>query len=562
MSGEHSRTQIPCYKCSSLFSSLQQENRSLSEDLLVFKLHCIDLEKKVKAFEEDSFNWADVDSDYPDPTSIRLSSFGDYLLKVLFWFPFIGTILAFFLSASHKKKRKAASTDPKWILWSNFYQSWLADMFIRSRSPKSVCRTTLMISSFMLLGNIPESCWRLLQRLKIVTTKETTEKWIRGYKKTLKSKSSFLIHCFDNVEIWLKKQMIRSGNKTEIIFAISRYNVEVPIEVHITAAELWNPVERNQFGAWIQSNNDESIEFAVDNWNTFIARPRDQPLKYLFSGTASSVPKSDITFLKPMFDLQTKEYGDIVKIVDQMYTESMEGTDRIFAIVAADWQGWIKLFNMHIDNPAMYHWLVPVPGEWHTLWHTLKGVYHIYYNTILFPFSKVFGFKSLDRECKNFHYGEDLLEMVTISVSSWIEQCVAVNPQLTVIQWLESIRRNQPAYELAYACIHYFVPYWVMRSTLKWNKVGEMEKFWRYWTHLFIACKKNNYSAMCIKFLWVLKSLHPQVKAVYDQHRVVSFSGEAGTGIPFDGLCELVSFFYFPLLFIAFHCILLTVISG
>ena len=39
----------------------------------------------------------------------------------------------------------------------------------------------------------------------------------------------------------------------------------------------------------------------------------------------------------------------------------------------------------------------------------------------------------------------------------------------------------------------------------------------------------------------MLESLHPTIKAEYDKHRVLSFSGDEGTGIPYDGVVELVS---------------------
>ena len=38
----------------------------------------------------------------------------------------------------------------------------------------------------------------------------------------------------------------------------------------------------------------------------------------------------------------------------------------------------------------------------------------------------------------------------------------------------------------------------------------------------------------------VMKSLNPQVKALFDQYRVLSFSGDVGSGIPMDGVIELV----------------------
>ena len=67
-----------------------------------------------------------------------------------------------------------------------------------------------------------------------------------------------------------------------------------------------------------------------------------------------------------------------------------------------------------------------------------------------------------------------------------------------------------------------------------------MESWWRYWIHLFLAAKKHQYASMSIKFLWVLKKMHPAIRAIYDQYRVFSFTGNEGTGIPADGVNELV----------------------
>ena len=68
-----------------------------------------------------------------------------------------------------------------------------------------------------------------------------------------------------------------------------------------------------------------------------------------------------------------------------------------------------------------------------------------------------------------------------------------------------------------------------------------MKDLWRWWIHLFIAAKKKNYTVLSIKFLWIMESLSPEVKAIYDDYRVFSFTGDEGTGIPADGCCELVN---------------------
>jgi hypothetical protein len=69
----------------------------------------------------------------------------------------------------------------------------------------------------------------------------------------------------------------------------------------------------------------------------------------------------------------------------------------------------------------------------------------------------------------------------------------------------------------------------------------EMEDLWRYWIHLFIAAKKRNYSVLSIRFLWILKTLHPEIRTALNHSMVLSFTGIEGTGIPIDGFNELVN---------------------
>ena len=199
---------------------------------------------------------------------------------------------------------------------------------------------------------------------------------------------------------------------------------------------------------------------------------------------------------------------------------------------------------MVVQDPVKYNWMIPVPGEWHWTWHIIKGIYRMFYTTVLKPFSVILGFSSLDDEAVNFHYAEDFLEMVTIAIQKWIDSCLQNysrhNNNFTITEWLHSIRRNKPAYELAYACIHYFIPYWETRAAIKANCAQDMDVWWRYWIHLFMATGKTNYSVMSIRFLWELKALHPTVRELYDQYRVVSLSGEKNSGIALDHMNEMV----------------------
>lgn len=334
-----------------------------------------------------------------------------------------------------------------------------------------------------------------------------------------------------------------------------RFVVEIPHNIAIAAEDLWENVNRSDFGLWLQNTADKANLWANDNYLLFSAHQFSMPLKYLYTNTASFLQKSDITWLPALPNLQTLSYKDIELVLENFYTNFILPYGRLFAAIGGDFQVWDRLFMLHRRNPIKYHWLIPVPGEWHWQWHILIAIYRylivnnnnlllyrLYYKSILLPLSEVLGFRILDSKAANFHYAEDLLQMVTIAVHKWIVTQKQQHPNLTIVQWLHSIKHHRVAYELAYACVHYFIPYWITRSSVKWNKFEDNAQLWRYWTHVFLATGKRNYCLMSIRYLLLMKSLHPEVRKLLDDHKVLSFSGEAGSGIPLDGVCELVSY--------------------
>ena len=320
-----------------------------------------------------------------------------------------------------------------------------------------------------------------------------------------------------------------------------RFIVEIPVKISITTEQLWNTLDRAAFGTWLQSYPDEVISFANRNFSLFSTRMESQPLKFIYQDKVDcQVRKSNITYLAPLMDLQTLTYEDIEAAVGDFFDKYVAPQKRQFAVVSGDLQVWEKLFLLHARQPDKYMWMIPMPGEWHWTWHIVQGIFRRYYYTILLPFAKLIGFKQLDKDAKNFHYAEDFLQMVTIGIYQWIAKEMANSIHQTAVAWLSSISGNHIVYELAYACIHYFIPYWITRSALKWNRHEDMEDWWRYWVHLFHASGKFKYCLASIRFLMIMRQLHPSVKQVLDVHRVLSFTGDAGSGVPMDGVIELV----------------------
>ena len=115
----------------------------------------------------------------------------------------------------------------------------------------------------------------------------------------------------------------------------------------------------------------------------------------------------------------------------------------------------------------------------------------------------------------------------------------------TPIELMHRVKPNSHMYELLYACIYYFAPYFVMRSAIKWVKNEIVMEFWRYWLHLFIGTNKYKYAILSLRFMHTMKALNPEIAQLLAQNRVFSFSGAKGSGMPIDAFNELVRIYVF-----------------
>ncbi len=117
----------------------------------------------------------------------------------------------------------------------------------------------------MVMCNISEPCWRLLQRLKIVVSKESVEKWMKMYKKQVENEDSVLFYVFDNCNFHLHVSKVRSDHRSSYLNIINHFIVELPIQLEVSAILLWQNVDRKKFGEWLASTNDESNTWADSN---------------------------------------------------------------------------------------------------------------------------------------------------------------------------------------------------------------------------------------------------------------------------------------------------------
>ena len=123
----------------------------------------------------------EIDSQYCNAKDLHLPKFADYLEDLCAKYPILVPVLELFTFQSHNRKLKAHNTLTEWKIWSGFYRSYLADTFFRSRYPKSVMRTNLALGLYFTLVKIPDPAWRILEHLRIVTSRETIENYVNSH---------------------------------------------------------------------------------------------------------------------------------------------------------------------------------------------------------------------------------------------------------------------------------------------------------------------------------------------------------------------------------------------
>jgi hypothetical protein len=199
------RRVVPCNNC----NKSKMNEKALQETLAAAQhenntLLC-ELSKKSKEVEEwkeryfelvnnGSFNYYQVFSNSSDPELLEIPAYSTYFTLLLQKFPILQIILQFFTSKSHIRKLNASATHFSWIHWSNFYRSFIADTFLRAKAPKTIQKSNWTLSAYFLLANMSGPCWKVLQRLKIVVSKEKFKQWVLQHEKKIEFENSVLIY--------------------------------------------------------------------------------------------------------------------------------------------------------------------------------------------------------------------------------------------------------------------------------------------------------------------------------------------------------------------------------
>ena len=471
---------------------------------------------------------------------LKVDNFQSYLALLVQKYPILLFILKIVLSTTHWRKTSQKSTGAAWLTWASFYKCFISEMLIRAKSAKLTTRTPLLLGLYFYLTKVPKPAWRLLQRLRIVCSMSKIENWIKEQPIPTCDEEDLLFFSFDNCDFFQHKTSIRTANRSKMLHTTTQFYFKIKSDIQIHVNHIWSKISKEHFMDYMEAsftfcNNLVNLAHAsvqsvyLTNW-----------LKFAPSNPQITLNHNDMVILMPLIDCNTSTYAAVELVLERFAQQFIYPSRRTFAFVNSDQPVHNMMWTLRAQNPNKYSWLVPIPGEWHWNWHILKGIYKLYGHYILVPLSQQLGYSNLDVKCSNFHYAEDFLQLVTIALLIWAEDALVLCGHTVLTNLLHSFHKNSRVYEVLYMLIYYLLPYWHTRSALKTGNSMLLTNYWRYWLHLFIGMGKIKYTQLTVRFLWTLSSLHEDILAVYHQNRVFSFSGAESTGIPIDGVNELV----------------------
>jgi len=504
------------------------------------------LQNKLDVIEGDAYreamrktDFGEVVSEYCLPTQLHTENLAEYCREMMEKYPALHTTMDPLFSKHWRTKEKSSSTDSHWLAQASLYKAFIIDMILKSKNQKAVMRTNLMLGVYFYQLRLPESAWKILQRLRILPTIDTVEVYLIDIPEIPIDNNKLKMVTFDNCDIHHHTNKPRSEHQSQMLHLVTRAVFQLP-QIPVTQATLFKPytvVEAKKFARWIVVDYDKLCELSAKASEVINKAHKYGALKFALKSNSSAIPLTKVKIMEVDINRQTISYDDVKAIVLKLYEEC--GKPDIL-LANGDFQTYDRMYHLKILFPGEFDWLVPIPGEWHWNWHILQGIYKIWSEDILRPLSQVIGFKTLDPKCKNFHHGEDFLELATLAIHDILCELRVLHPDTSDIDIMHHYKEYTPLYELLYFYNWHAAPYWHTRAALKSGFSTVTNQMWRYWLHLFIAAGKTKYSVLSLRVLWSMRYLHDDVVKTINKNRLFSFSGKKDTGIPLDGFNELV----------------------
>ena len=529
----------------STIRNLKKEIGGLHQECVELKNVCKDLQDQLEGRKIPEVNVGVVESEYCPVDELLVENFENYTEEMLDKYPEAEQVMGNFFSRTFRRKQASSSTLTEWQQSASIYVAFILDMFLKSKNSKAVLRTGLLIGVYLFNNNVTSAVWKLLQRLRVVPSRDVVERYLKAIPLPTLEPANFKFFSIDNCDILLKTNSVFADTHNNMLHLVSRIVFDIPRQIAVTLDNLFLPYnveEGKKFAKFLLPDYSRYCEIANQAVDLVEKAASIGGFKFALREAVSRLNSAKMTILSPLVQVGTTSYEDVEKVIKSILQEFSNALGIPFSLFNGDEQVFTRLWHLRLKFPELYSWVIPFPGEWHWNWQTLRGIFKIYGHYLLLPFSHRLGYKKLDCKGDNFHHSEHFLEVVTKALCTVFQHYQNKHPDLDPVQVMHHYKPNKHLYELLYFFVWYLCPYWETRAAIKAGVSAKLNEFWRYWLHLFIAARKTRYAVMSLRFLWLLEYLHPQVVEIINSFRFFSFSDKPNTAIALDHLQEIVCY--------------------
>ena len=163
-----------------------------------------------------TFNGVSVNSEEFCASDITMDQFDGYFTHLLRKYPILAFFVRLLLSMTHIRKAKASATSSQWKQWAALYKCFILEVVLRSKNAKATFRTPILLGLVCIYANVGESAWNILRILRVISSRQTVEKWVHEQPTHEVSDTKVVLFSFDNCNFHQHVANTRSNHRSTI----------------------------------------------------------------------------------------------------------------------------------------------------------------------------------------------------------------------------------------------------------------------------------------------------------------------------------------------------------
>ena len=255
--------------------------------------------------------------------------------------------------------------------------------------------------------------------------------------------------------------------------------------------------------------------------------------------------QSRIIYEDPVLDVGTAAFADIdlvTQIVYTYYFHTMSPASMV--LMVGDQQTYERLFWQKKYHQQRYDWLLPLPGEFHFVVHTLMAIHKLWYRSLSQHVIHGLGWHKTVKEewtsVEEWHHYDRFYQLLIYGLTAYLVAVVRVPRHLLLspLQLMDRVKDNATGTLIVRFLFDFGYPYLRLRNAIRCNDHEVIDLMWII-THLwFRATGKNKYAIMSIYVTAFRHAMVLPLVLIWTLMRTASLCGYVCANVAWDFVLE------------------------